>query len=634
MVINYIKIKNVFKHKNTYIEFKDGINYLIGPNESGKTVILEMILYSLFGTITLRSEASDYKDSSVTLSLNISGTEYIIERNKKTTLYKKTEDSGEYEVITTGTKPTNLHIIQLLGYDSTVFYKTNYSTQLDGHSHATAKRSERINLINKVNGIEDATKLEKVLEIDKKYIKSEMRGLDQSQNFNNLKWVSKPSLENLDKDSLNLLSTNIKLTLEHINNLKQQLSALNMIPTLNEEDIEKCKNLSQSLYKLPDTSITHHGIVEHYNALLDLREEYDAYKETVSKYERYIDNYEVKYENNDVTEELVNELESKVENNKIYYERQRLLANGTVTCPDCNHSFPVSVESINKLEGGEELLPVPDINTIKSLRRYVDNHLITIKDYKNKLIDLVPVTFDKDYFNTIKTEYDLYQKLIASKQQYEDLKNIYTQNYDNSTSRDLNNHITVLTSKLSKLETDYQKLDTYLREKEVYQTTIDLKNQIQNKIRINNRLVEQYDLLINKSKEVRLSIQNSCIPSLNKKASNIINKMTGAQHYSLTVSDTFELLLDGNLLSKYSGSTQVISSVAFRIALMDLFYKKIFPLFIGDEVDSFADEDRASFVRNAFNVIANEGYQLILISHFKQEDLDGNIININDCKGK
>ena len=61
--MNLVKIiiKNTFAHTNTVINFKDGINYIIGKNESGKSVVLGMIAYALFGTAALRGPVTDYK---------------------------------------------------------------------------------------------------------------------------------------------------------------------------------------------------------------------------------------------------------------------------------------------------------------------------------------------------------------------------------------------------------------------------------------------------------------------------------------------------------------------------------------------------------------------------------------------
>ena len=638
-MIKSIHIKNVFKHKNTYVEFKEGVNYLTGANESGKTVILEMIAYGLFGTPVLRSEASDYKNTEVTLTFSINNITYIIERSKKTNLYKETlvGKSTKKEVIATSITAVNKQVVELLGYDSTVFYKTNFSTQLDGHSHATAKKSERIALINKINGIEDATKFEKYLEQQRKSIKAEMKGLSATINMNNIEWVANPAIEYLTQADLNSYKDNIDFKLDKVNSLQQQLSALDMIPTINEEDQKLFNTLSTTSYKLTEQGLEFIGIQSYYNYLTPLYEEYMTIQEVKDKYKDYIKANSV-FDNNGrlVTPELLLDLLDKQEKNNNYTRKQALLNQGNVCCPSCSTSFPLSIDELNLIKDGDVFYTIPSSNIISSYKRFIEYHYDNVLKYKKELENINESYFNVDEYRIVKSKYQVYVQLNNKLEQHNTLKTSYEIKYNTSlntnTKLTLLNNIQALLSEIDKYKTKYEVLDQYLREKELYTSSINLKEQIQNKIQICENQVTAYTLILEKSKELRLSIQNSCIPSLNKKSSNVINKMTGAQHYSLDISDTFELLLDGNLLAKYSGSTQVISSVAFRIALMDLFYKRTFPVFIGDEVDSFTDEDRASFVRNAFNVIAKEGFQLILISHFKEEDLDGNIIKIENCK--
>lgn len=62
-----------------------------------------------------------------------------------------------------------------------------------------------------------------------------------------------------------------------------------------------------------------------------------------------------------------------------------------------------------------------------------------------------------------------------------------------------------------------------------------------------------------------------------------------------------------------------------------MFYKKTFPLFIGDEIDSFADATRAAHIHESLKVLAEDGYQVILISHHALS-FEGNIIDLNTLK--
>ena len=61
-VINYVHIKGMYAHKDTYLEFTEGKNYIIGPIGTGKTEVLQAIGFAFFGTCALRDKAASYKN--------------------------------------------------------------------------------------------------------------------------------------------------------------------------------------------------------------------------------------------------------------------------------------------------------------------------------------------------------------------------------------------------------------------------------------------------------------------------------------------------------------------------------------------------------------------------------------------
>ena len=48
MIINNIRLENFRSHKNTEIDFNQGISLILGENGAGKSSILEAISYTLF----------------------------------------------------------------------------------------------------------------------------------------------------------------------------------------------------------------------------------------------------------------------------------------------------------------------------------------------------------------------------------------------------------------------------------------------------------------------------------------------------------------------------------------------------------------------------------------------------------
>ena len=89
------------------ISFKPGLTVIKGENEAGKSFVLEMIRYALFGSEALRGSLADYDKLEVTLNSTMKGNKYTIERKgKKATVNK---DAA------IGTTATNNYVKKLLG---------------------------------------------------------------------------------------------------------------------------------------------------------------------------------------------------------------------------------------------------------------------------------------------------------------------------------------------------------------------------------------------------------------------------------------------------------------------------------------------------------------------------------------
>src|SRR5438552_18733492 len=62
-------------------DFAKGMTAISGSNEAGKTMILEMIRYCLWGTKALRGNAADYKQLKTKLLFDVKSVTYQVERN-------------------------------------------------------------------------------------------------------------------------------------------------------------------------------------------------------------------------------------------------------------------------------------------------------------------------------------------------------------------------------------------------------------------------------------------------------------------------------------------------------------------------------------------------------------------------
>lgn len=638
MNILQIQVQNTFKHKNTIVKFKDGVNLLRDKNEGGKSLLLSMICYALYGTTALNGDSSDFKDLKVNMIFKIHKTTYIVDRAKKDQLFKldfNENNDPQPKVVASGKAVVNEYIVKLLGYKLDTFYKINFSQQLEGDSYATSKKSERLDLINKINGIDEATALEKYIETKKKALKSEIKGLDMSAVINNISFTPNPDLDQYDEPKLQFYSDSISNIYQAITTSESMLQAYNMIP---KQPIKSYQDIVftdpyQNVFVDVNTYITLY--TTHSKTISELLKKQKIRLDYLDKHAIYTDKQTF------IFEEEVKELERIAENNKLFHQKQTLLSQGNVTCPHCQESFPLMYQSLASLEDVKFIPILYNPNYPKIARNFLDVHLQLCVEYTNELKEIVRELEDLQNvkwtvsLSDAETYRRIEQKYKDSVKQYQISCDKFLNTYDTLDVDPVNVELEIskLKSEIASFSQARTTLEQYLRSKSVYISSQLAKKEVENVVNSNKKKIEAYDTLLAESKAYKLSVQNKCIPVLNKKASALVYKMTGGEHYSLTLSNTFELTLDSKPLSIYSGSTQVLANVAFRIALIEMYFKNTFPVFIGDEIDAFADEDRAQHIHKAIEKLSKEGYQIILISHHKNLEYDNvNIIHLSKCK--
>ncbi len=145
-------------------ELLAGSTLITGKNGRGKSLILEMFGYLLFGTQALRGIASDYKKMTVEGTVTIRGRDYKIVRTKS----KADVFDADGNVLVTSTSAVNEHITQLLGYNFDVFSISNWCAQGEIQALANMKPTERKAMIDNVSGL---TQLDGLTEITKQSIK-------------------------------------------------------------------------------------------------------------------------------------------------------------------------------------------------------------------------------------------------------------------------------------------------------------------------------------------------------------------------------------------------------------------------------------------------------------------------------
>ncbi len=106
------------------INFEKGFNLLTAPNGRGKSTILEMVAYCLFGTAALRGTLEEFPTLDAQLLFKVRGKDLRVVRSKKETmLYEGKNPTAS------GTTAVNAAMLKLLGYGLKVYNVANHIRQ-------------------------------------------------------------------------------------------------------------------------------------------------------------------------------------------------------------------------------------------------------------------------------------------------------------------------------------------------------------------------------------------------------------------------------------------------------------------------------------------------------------------------
>lgn len=159
-----IQIQNFRLHADTSINFEaEGITAIVGSNESGKSTILEAILWAFFGGDAIRGtkeglrwfRAPERQPASVSLAFVLKGQKYVLVRSEATATLASmmaTESTGG-AILAEGTKPVNEFIPKLLGLSLNEFTASFMVKQKDVARIATMLPTERQTFIREVLGV-------------------------------------------------------------------------------------------------------------------------------------------------------------------------------------------------------------------------------------------------------------------------------------------------------------------------------------------------------------------------------------------------------------------------------------------------------------------------------------------------
>jgi exonuclease SbcC len=94
----------------------------------------------------------------------------------------------------------------------------------------------------------------------------------------------------------------------------------------------------------------------------------------------------------------------------------------------------------------------------------------------------------------------------------------------------------------------------------------------------------------------------------------------------IIVDEDMNITADGQDVSTFNGAHATMINLALRLALGQVLVARVLPLFIGDEIDSDADEANAQAIADALMTCKDQLKQIVLISHKRLEGVDHEVM--------
>lgn len=638
-----------------------GFGAIIGPNERGKSLTLEMMRFLLFGTKALRRPVGEYQGLAVDGDLTLGDDHLKIER---TPGHAKIWENGELKA--RGTTPVNNRILERLGFGLKVFDVANSINQGDIEALSQMRPTERQTLVGSVVGLDKIDGLMKfsndqalVLDREAKAVENTLVAPQrpaEPEGYPN-RGVLEDFLAQAEKDQLELAGVMAKLS------TPDRVSPADPGPRPTEHseqvllagaaDARRYDALTAELARLPvidvpvaEAALDHYEKVEGARRFVDQTGNSDLLSpaqamEIITAWD-LID----EWDNHQWLVSRRQELQEKIDHAD------------TVDCPSCGHEFPLDPDTVARFRQDLADLPEPQEpnqpRPAKPLRAkaVAEAHLERADEYdqlqkaraeawallevgaeipRYSRLDLEK--YDPTRADQIKAELTQLDPIADADALLDQLRRwqIASDNYAEQLALYEAEQAERLVLAARQAELDYAparlaELRPIVARFEPYKEALARYEQDQAAYELRLAQVAETRETAEKwraAKEalatLRTLIKQHLYPSLAKAASVLLYGMTGGARRSIEIDDEFNVLVDGQHLDALSGSGKAVANLSIRLGLGQVLTHQVFPVIFADEIDASMDADRATSTQDILHQCSRRVSQLILVSHKKPE---------------
>lgn len=663
----------------TTIHFQLGLNLLAAENGAGKTSVLEIIAYCLFGTAALRSTLTYFPNLDTSLEFEARQRKLKVVRSKRETIL-----FDGSEPIASGTTAVNAAVLKILGYGLKVFDVTNHikQGQVDALTDKLRADDRRQVLENTVG----LTVLDTVIaELTKASLELqfEVKVLTPLQI---VPVLPEMPVGYLEAETRQQLVTHFRNRLVKANTLKAQIEKLNLLvePVKPEGELLELGTLPALRSELEELTELKQAYTQQVNLEYSLRQELaklslvnppvapitSASKETLLTMvdvEKQIDRLEQELSLTPKARLSADEISAgfRAHEKKKAVERYLELSKQEVMCPECDAVFHTHHnEELNSLReelNGDTTIVEPIYSLIAlqtEAARLTLSLEIADKEHRLRALNKSFIASHRlqleslQQFEVKQAAYlEVQKQLVALKEKLEAVSvpafdALYYQQLTNKVKHLETHQVAHINYQAAKAQFDQQvfeslQLQAALSEihrpaeclqdietraeaskdfdylQGTYETKLAHYNERAQRIDELTANIEDHKKAATGLKEAKRRIKNHLLPSLNTAASSLVTTMTSGKFQRVEMLDDFSVHLDSLPISLRSGSERAVGNIALRVALGQVLTHKVFSVLMGDELDASMGEKRTAELWFALNRLVEQGNvaQVILISH-------------------
>lgn len=621
------------------VSLNKGTTAVTGPNESGKSTLIEMIRFCLFGSAALRGVVDDYKTLKTSLNLVLKGEALVIERTvTNAKLFRGNE------IIATGTRPVNEKIVALLGFGLDVFDVACVANQDEVLALGAMKPTERKRMVDQVIGLDRMDDLDKWASEQATLLNREITVLDKA-----LVEPSQPV-----KPEGYELSAVLSVLVDSLRADKSKLDYLDgWLSIPRDEPVKPVRpttrgamgNLQEELRVIDETEASRKHIMS--IPLVDPElslawNKYDAWQSRL-RFERAHPKPELTF---DQVQQYRKDHANHSQHEALVARRRSLENSPHVVCPTCNTGFSLQYHQLAEIDAELEKTPEGAFHnqaylndqeayvldwlntatrdeagrfaTVEEAPKPTQPRPTTLAGYtaaqRHDALDALPQGLRAR--SEVVGEIAALERWLAASEGYEQSLEAYQmwkREYDEK--RAAADALRVSVAPLAQYEQRLQAARSYETSITLYEAVLaDYRTRVAALAEKREELAgwkETKSVLT----DIRASVKTHLVPSLSKVASHLLAKMTGGQRSSIVVNENFDITVDGQRLETLSGSGKACANLALRIGLGQVLTNNVLSIFIGDEIDASMDQDRASNTQDSLKSLEAVISQIILVTH-------------------